>query len=273
MPDLPQLSTEGNSRRNFLKAAVVASAAVATAGGAAGYALSSGRAPAPLIRFIGDVHSGDPCDACIEDTGYSVRTYLTTNTPASGSQLTSLGVGFTVNSAGAAQGDFEIFFVDHAPAAATGSGKINLTVLVSGTARNSTDTGDYTETITDIDSSQLFQYSGAGSAVLVTEQTSIPSAPCMDKQSTTLGTFVKKLGQGSSLSDVGMGTAGGINYSPVTSTDDVLVQFHMTWNHPRLISDTTGATQVYTFQFSWTDTGANGHSCTKYLYIKGQQGQ
>jgi hypothetical protein len=58
VPDQQQLSTEGNSRRNFLKAAVVASAAVATAGGAAGYALSSGRTPAPLLRFANLVASG-----------------------------------------------------------------------------------------------------------------------------------------------------------------------------------------------------------------------
>lgn len=46
------------SRRNFLKAAVVASAAVAVAGGAAGFAIASGKAPTPFLSFVGFVASG-----------------------------------------------------------------------------------------------------------------------------------------------------------------------------------------------------------------------
>lgn len=45
-------------RRNFLKAAVVASAAVAVAGGAAGFAIASGKTPTPFLSFVGFVASG-----------------------------------------------------------------------------------------------------------------------------------------------------------------------------------------------------------------------
>ncbi len=276
VPDLQRLSTEGNSRRNFLKAAVVASAAAATAGGAAAFALSSGRAPAPLIRFIGDINSGDPCDACIEGTMYTStpRAYCTANNnsspPAFSSTTTNcaggtLAAGFTVNSQGHPQGDFEIFFVDHAPVAATGSAKINLTITVTGTAVSNSDSN------TDIDSSSLFNFVGGGSSVLVTEQSSVPSAPCMSGQSTTLGTFKALLAQKDSLHGASgaFGTSG-INYSPVGANDDVLVQLHMKWVGGK-ISNTADAAQLYTFKFSWTDTGTGGTSCTKYLYIYGQQ--
>jgi hypothetical protein len=46
------------SRRNFLKAAVVASAAVAVAGGAAGFAIANGKAPSQFLSFVGFVASG-----------------------------------------------------------------------------------------------------------------------------------------------------------------------------------------------------------------------
>lgn len=55
-PYMPR-SPEGSNRRNFIKAAVVASATVAAAG-AAGAAMASGRAPTPLLSFIGAVPSG-----------------------------------------------------------------------------------------------------------------------------------------------------------------------------------------------------------------------
>jgi len=274
-PDLPALSAKGNDRRTFLKAAVVASAAVAAAGGVAGATLLAGQSPSPLIRFIGDVNSGDPCDACIEGTMYTAtpRAYCTANTnssPPTFSTTTNcpggtLAAGFTVNSQGHPQGDFEIFFVDHAPVAATGSAKINLDITITGTAVSNSDSN------TDIDSSSLFDYVGGGSSVLVTEQSSVPSAPCMSGQSTTLGTFVAKLAQADSLHGASgaFGTSG-INYSPVGANDDVLVQLHVKWVGGK-ISNTPGAAQLYTFKFTWTDTGTGGTSCTKYLYIYGQQ--
>ncbi len=46
------------SRRSFLKAAVVASAAVAVAGGAAGFAIANGKAPSKFLSFVGFVASG-----------------------------------------------------------------------------------------------------------------------------------------------------------------------------------------------------------------------
>jgi hypothetical protein len=46
------------SRRSFLKAAVVASAAVAVAGGAAGFAIAKGKAPSQFLSFVGFVASG-----------------------------------------------------------------------------------------------------------------------------------------------------------------------------------------------------------------------
>jgi len=46
------------SRRNFLKAAVVASAAVAVAGGAAGFAIAKGKAPSQFLSFVGFEASG-----------------------------------------------------------------------------------------------------------------------------------------------------------------------------------------------------------------------
>ncbi len=49
---------QDKSRRNFLRAAVAASAAVAVAGGAAGIAIASGKAPAPFLSFVGFVASG-----------------------------------------------------------------------------------------------------------------------------------------------------------------------------------------------------------------------
>jgi hypothetical protein len=49
---------QDKSRRNFLKAAVVASAAVAVAGGAAGVAIATGKTPAPFLSFVGFVASG-----------------------------------------------------------------------------------------------------------------------------------------------------------------------------------------------------------------------
>lgn len=49
---------ENASRRNLLKAAVVASAAVAVAGGAAGYAMAGGKVPARFLSFAGFVASG-----------------------------------------------------------------------------------------------------------------------------------------------------------------------------------------------------------------------
>jgi hypothetical protein len=65
---MPGVPAEARSRRDFLKAAVIGSAAVATAGGAvaAGYALTS-RKPS-TVRFIGNEVSGDPCRACVTDT-------------------------------------------------------------------------------------------------------------------------------------------------------------------------------------------------------------
>jgi hypothetical protein len=65
---MPAVPGEGRSRRDFLKAAVIGSAAVATVGGAAaaGYALTS-RKPS-TVRFVGNEVSGDPCRACLEDT-------------------------------------------------------------------------------------------------------------------------------------------------------------------------------------------------------------
>src|SRR5262245_5841378 len=66
----PALSTHGSSRRNFLKAAVIGSAAVAAAGSAGAAALSlSGKTH--LIRRLPNVQSGDPCSMCIEDTGFT----------------------------------------------------------------------------------------------------------------------------------------------------------------------------------------------------------
>ena len=56
--DEQQADVENKSRRNFLKAAVVASAAVAVAGGAAGFAIASGKAPTPFLSFVGFVASG-----------------------------------------------------------------------------------------------------------------------------------------------------------------------------------------------------------------------
>lgn len=50
---------ENASRRNLLKAAVVASAAVAVAGGAAGFAMAGGKAPARFLSFVGFVASGN----------------------------------------------------------------------------------------------------------------------------------------------------------------------------------------------------------------------
>jgi hypothetical protein len=68
MPGVPE---DAPSRRDFLKAAVIGSAAVATAGGAvaAGYALTS-RKPS-TVRFIGNEVSGDPCRGCLTDTMFS----------------------------------------------------------------------------------------------------------------------------------------------------------------------------------------------------------
>ncbi len=285
IPELPQVSPDASNRRNFLKAAVVASAAVAAAGGAAGAALLSGRQPSSLIKLVGDTQSGDPCDACIEGTGYTTtpRAYCTasnnSNPPSFNATTTdctalspTLAAGFTVNGPGMAQGDFEIFFVDHAPA----SGTINLTVTVTGQSVSTTESG------VDLDSSNLFNYLGGGSSVLVTEQTAVPTAPCMSEASDKLSTYVRTLAQKDALhgSTGAFGTSG-ISYTPCTtvsckaptgvvgtSTDDVLVQLHMKWVGGK-ISSTTGATQLYTFKFSWTDTG--GTSCTKYLYIYGQQ--
>ncbi|HZC05976.1 MAG TPA: twin-arginine translocation signal domain-containing protein [Ktedonobacterales bacterium] len=56
--DDQQGHVEDTSRRNFLKAAVVASAAVAVAGGAAGFAIASGKAPTPFLSFVGFIASG-----------------------------------------------------------------------------------------------------------------------------------------------------------------------------------------------------------------------
>jgi hypothetical protein len=272
MPDLTAVPAASQDRRTFLKAAVVASAAVAAAGGAAGAALLSGGKPSPLIKFVGGENSGDPCEACIEGTipNPTQRNYLTTNMPATQAQLDALkllAAGFTVNSSGHAAGDFQVFVVDHAPAAATGSAKINLVVTVTGTAVGASDSG------TDLDSSNLFDFVGGGSSVVVTEQTNVNMPPCPTDHGVNLATWVKTLGQGASLSGVGLGTAGGIHFSPVNSGDDVLVDFHFKWdgNTGRLISNTTGAEQLYTFQFTWTDNGTGGTSCTKYLYIYGQQ--
>jgi len=61
-PDLPALSAKGNDRRNFLKAAVVASAAVAAAGGVAGATLLAGQSPSPLIRIANFTQSGQCID-------------------------------------------------------------------------------------------------------------------------------------------------------------------------------------------------------------------
>jgi hypothetical protein len=58
VPEHPAVPSEGNSRRNFLRAAVVASAAVVTAGGVAGVALASGKGPDQLLRFANFVASG-----------------------------------------------------------------------------------------------------------------------------------------------------------------------------------------------------------------------
>lgn len=275
VPGVPPVAAEASSRRNFLKAAVVASAAVAAAGGAAGVALVSGRQP-QTIRFIGSANSGDPCDACIEGTSYSStpRSYCTANdntnppifsstttncNPVSGSP--TLTEGFTTN--GNNNADFQIFFVDHAPVAGT----INLTITVFGKSKTIDESAGV-----DIDSSQLFTFPpGNGNHVWVTEQTNIPAAPCMSEVSSSLGTFVKELGSSpaSSLSGTGMGTAGGFAYSPATSGDDVLVQLHMNWNGGDIGTGASGQTQLFTFKFHWTDSG--GTSCTKYLYIYGQQ--
>jgi hypothetical protein len=58
-PSADQQQPEGdNSRRTFLKAAVAASAAVAVAGGAAGFAIATGKVRAPFLSFVGQVASG-----------------------------------------------------------------------------------------------------------------------------------------------------------------------------------------------------------------------
>jgi hypothetical protein len=65
-PNLPALPSEGQSRRNFLRAAVISSAAVVAAGGVAAATLAStGNSPSTLIRFVGStVSPTDPCDVC-----------------------------------------------------------------------------------------------------------------------------------------------------------------------------------------------------------------
>lgn len=276
VPEMPVVPAAGQDRRTFLKAAVVASAAVAAAGGAAGAALISGGQPKPLVRFIGNANSGDPCDACIEGTlpNPTTRPYLTTNTPATSTQLAALqaeSAGFTINSQGHAAGDFEIFFVDHAPAAAPSPGKINLTVQITG----STSTTTLNKTDIDDPSQTVFAYSGGGQAVLITEQsnvTTVNGSSCPTTTSTSMGTYLATLNTDqSSLKNAGMGSAGGFAYNPLNTGDDVLVQFHLTWNGGRLFPSPTTGEQLFTFLFTWTDTGTGGASCTKYLYIYGQQ--
>ncbi len=254
--EMPPLSPEGNNRRNFLKAAVVASAAVAAAGGAAGAALLSSRAPAPLIRFIGHTQSGDPCEACIEYTNYSSRQYITSSTPlASDSDtLNNLNVGFTINQSGNADGEFWLWFVDHAPL----SGTVNLAI--------------YDDNSAFLDNSTLFAYTSNTSAshpVLVTVQATAPTCPGGD--STSLGWYLSTLGEGGGLVPAGFAQppdTGGIAYTQRPSfSDDVLAQIHLRYIGPALASP--GRFRVFQFTFNWTDSG--GSSCTKYLYIKAQQ--
>lgn len=55
-------TVEDKSRRTFLKAAVAASAAVVVAGGAAGFAIASGKAPTRFLSFVGFAASGSCID-------------------------------------------------------------------------------------------------------------------------------------------------------------------------------------------------------------------
>lgn len=144
---MPGVPAEARSRRDFLKAAVIGSAAVATAGGAvaAGYALTS-RKPS-TVRFIGNAVSGDPCRACITDTMLVKQS------------------DFKITSGGASSpGSWYVWFTDHA--LVTGHYTVSLTIRKYAINGGSTFT-DYAPG----DAGSPFAYAGSNSVQIFSEAT------------------------------------------------------------------------------------------------------
>src|SRR5262245_54414751 len=115
----PALSAHGSSRRNFLKAAVIGSAAVAAAGSAGAAALSLTR-QTHIVRRL-DTQSGDPCSMCVEDTGFS---------PTSTFKITP--------SCGTAPGSWFLWVTDHGLPA----GNYSLSVTVEADSLGAHDPGN-----------------------------------------------------------------------------------------------------------------------------------
>jgi hypothetical protein len=157
--------TDGRSRRDFLKVAVIGSAAVAAAGGVATAGLAlTGKKPA-IVPFVGDVVSGGACQACV-----------TSSAPDATDAL-----NFNIDSMGHAKnpGDFYLWFSDTGLAAGTYSLSVSITKEGDGTAT--------------LDSGTFFDYQGGNSvklyrpAQVVQCPTSIPNASDVKKSGDTIG--------------------------------------------------------------------------------------
>jgi hypothetical protein len=128
-PDLERVTAEGKNRRDFLKAAVVASAAVAAAGAAAGTALAVSGKPAQLFGFGGNQASGK-CISLSQGSKFSPNNpnnFLQVNAPF----LSEFGT----TGADDPDGDPTIVFTrcgDHAPIFFTLTDKNDANLIITG---------------------------------------------------------------------------------------------------------------------------------------------
>jgi len=157
--------TSGRTRRDFLKVAVIGSAAVAAAGGVATAGLAlTGKKPA-VIPFLGVDVSGGVCQACV-----------TSSAPDAADAL-----NFTIDDKGHAKnpGDFYLWFSDTGLAA--GTYDLSVTITEQGGSTATLDSGTY------------FEYHGSNSvklyrpAQVVQCPTSIPDANDVKKSGDTIG--------------------------------------------------------------------------------------
>jgi len=236
----PELPADGNSRRNFLKAAVVASAAVAAAGGAAGAALLTGKVPSPSIRFVGNTVSGDPCRGCI--TGSNFTQYSTFNVNASGVNNTP--------------GTFFLFFTDHA----LPTGSYDLAVQIKQHPVNNP--GGAPTTFNLGDASAPFIYHGTtGNQVFVYNNPTATDCPTSAGDLT--GQLPGSAGHGTTLADVLP-----VNWTQ-SGTNDLQFEIHIDWRTHTIGS--MGDTQKFDFVLTLTNHNTDATICTETISITGIQ--
>ena len=160
--------TGGRNRRDFLKAAVIGSAAVAAAGGVATAGLAlTGKKPA-ILPFVGVAVSGNPCQACVTSTAPDANDAL----------------DFDIDSKGHASspGDFYLWFSDSGLAAGT----YDLAVTI-------TEQGNPPVTL---DSGALFIYKGTNAVMVYNPATAAAQCP------TSLPAAGSDLKHGGTIGDV-----------------------------------------------------------------------